>query len=197
MYPNSQSRLQNWALAKASSPRAPLWIGILFFLELTLFIPLDAVLMFFCLQERSKIPLYIVTAAVASVASGLCGYLLGHFLWDMIHSFIIPYLISPSSFAKVSAHFQVYEHWAVFFGGLLPFPLKVLSLGAGVFDLGMIPFALTLFAARSLRFMLIGGAMALWGETVKKFAERHFRKIVFILGAKIMMVFFGFWFLVR
>ncbi len=176
---------------------APLWIGLLFFLEIILFIPLDAILMFFCFQDRSKIPLYVAIAAIASVGSGLCGYLLGHFLWDMIASYVIPYLISAASFARIYTHFHAYEHWVVFFGGLIPFPIKVLSLGAGVFHLGVLPFCLTLFAARSLRFMLIGGAMALWGESVKQFVERNFQKIVLILGAKVALIFLCFWLLVR
>src|SRR6187431_3120562 len=78
--------LYSWALQKATSPKAPLWIGLLFALELFLFIPLDAILMFFCLQNRSRIFLYASIATIASLVSGLIGYFLGHFLWDLISS---------------------------------------------------------------------------------------------------------------
>src|SRR5690348_13325392 len=78
------NKLYSWAIQKAASPKAPLWIGLLFFLELFLFIPLDAILMFFCLQNRSRIFLYAGIATIASLCSGLIGYLFGHFLWDMI-----------------------------------------------------------------------------------------------------------------
>lgn len=191
------SRLYSWAIQKATSPKAPFWIGLLFSLELVLFIPLDAILMFFCLQNKSRIFLYITIATLASLASGLVGYLLGHFLWDLIGSYVVPHCISTASFDKVSSHFQAYENWAVFFGGLIPFPLKALSLGAGVFHLGVLPFVLCLTAARALRFMLIGGAMALWGENVKVFVEKHFHRIIMVIGAKVAMIFLFLWVLAR
>lgn len=191
------SRFYQWALQKAISPKAPFWIGLLFSLELLLFIPLDAILMFFCLQNRAKTALYIAIAASASAFSGLLGYLLGHFLWDLLGPFVVPHFISASSFTRMSNHFQLYENWAIFFGSLLPFPLKVLSIAAGVFQLGLLPFFLCLFGARLLRFSLVGGAMVLWGEKGKGFVDRHFHRIIMVIGAKVAMAFLFFWALAR
>lgn len=191
------SKLYTWAIQKANSPKAPLWIGLLFFLELILFIPLDAILMFFCLQNRSKIFLYVAIATIASLASGIVGYLLGHCLWDLIGGYIVPHFISNAQFDRISGHFQVYENWAIFFGSLFPFPLKALSLTAGVFHLGIIPFTAFMGSARLLRFLLIGGAMAIWGEKVKDFVERHFHRILMVVGAKVAVALIFFWALAR
>lgn len=193
----STTKLYQWAIQKASSTRAPLWLALLFTLEFLLFIPLDAVLMFFCLQKRNNIFLYIMIATIASTISGLIGYLLGHFLWDLIGGWVVPHLIATSTFDKLSGHFQIYENWAVFFGALVPFPLKALSLVAGVFHLGIIPFLTFLAAARLVRFSLIGGAMALWGEKVKLFLDRHFHRIFMVLGAKVVVALLFFWVLAR
>lgn len=193
MNESSPPRLYSWAIQKASSSKAPLWIGLLFLLELALFIPLDAVLMFFCLQNRAKIFLYVVIASFCSLISGLAGYLLGHFLWDLVGPFLIPHFISQTTFERAVIHFQTYEDWAIFFGALLPFPLKALSLSAGVFHLGVLPFSIYLITARALRFLLIGSAMAICGEKVKLFVERHFNRIILVIGAKIAMIFLFFW----
>ncbi len=193
----STTKLYNWATQKANSTKSPLWIGVLFFFELVLFIPLDTILIFFCLQNPRKTFLYISIAAIASTASGTIGYLLGHFLWDIMGSYVVPALISTSMFNKMSSHFQLYENWAVFFGSLLPFPLKALSLAAGVFHLGLTPFLSYLFMARLLRFSIVGSAMLLWGEQLKVFIERHFRWIVLLLGAKIALVAGFFWILAQ
>lgn len=193
----THSRFYSWAIRKANSPKAPFWIGILFFMELILFIPLDAILMFFCLENRRKIFLYVGIAAAASVLSGLIGYLVGHFLWDLVGSYIVPHLISKASFAHISNHFQLYENWAVFTLALIPFPLKALSLTAGVFHLGFLPFFICLISARFLRFLLIGGAILLWGESIKNFVERHFHRILLVLGAKLAMIFTLFWILAK
>ena len=193
----SASRLYSWATQKAASPKAPLWIALLFSLELILFIPLDAVIMFFCLQNRKNTFLYISIAVIASTLSGVIGYLLGHFIWDLINPYVVPHLISTSLFERISTHFQEYENWAVFLGSLLPFPLKALSLIAGVFHLGIFHFAICLGLARLIRFTVLGGAMAIWGEKLKGFIDRHHHRILMVIGAKIAMAFVFFWAIAR
>ena len=94
----STTKLYNWAIQKASSEKATYWLAFLFLLELFLFIPLDAVLMFFCLQKRTKILLYVAIATIASTISGLVGYLMGHFLWDLIGGWVVPHFISTGTF---------------------------------------------------------------------------------------------------
>ncbi len=186
---SNTGRFYQWALQRTESRHAPIWIGVIFLLELVLIIPLDAVLMFFCLQNRHRIPLYVAVAASASMLSGLGGYLLGHFLWDLVGPYIVPHLISASAFDHFALHYQNYEAWAVFFGSLLPMPIKVISLSAGVFHLGVVPFMTFLFLARFIRFALVGGAMFLWGARVKLFVDRHFRSLFVLIGAKIALGF--------
>jgi membrane protein YqaA with SNARE-associated domain len=189
------TRLYQWALAKAASPRSTLWLGFLFALELFLFVPLDAVLMFFCLQNRQKILLYVLIAAGASVLSATAGYLLGNLLWELVGPLVVPHFLSQALFAKMSAHFALYENWAVFAAALLPLPLKAVSLAAGVFDLSFFPFFACVLVARLLRFSLIGAAMAFYGEPVKQFVDRHFHRIFLVIGAKTAAAFLFFWFL--
>ncbi len=194
---DSTTKLYNWAIQKASSTKAPFWLGLLFALELILLIPLDAVMMFFCLQRRSHIFLYILIATIASTISGAVGYMLGHFLWDLIGNWVIPHVLSAATFERLSGHLIQYENWAVFFGSLLPFPLKALSLTAGVFKLGIVPFVTCLAAARLLRFSLVGALMAMWGEKVKLFVDRHFHRIFMLIGAKVAAGAIFFWVLAR
>ncbi|HSX11483.1 MAG TPA: VTT domain-containing protein [Chlamydiales bacterium] len=193
----SATKLYNWAIQKASSTRAPLWLTLLFSLELVLFIPLDAVLVFFCLQKKRNIFLYVMIATLASTVSGITGYLLGHFLWDLIGGWVVPHLIATSTFNHITAHFQAYENWAVFFGALIPFPLKAISVVAGVFSLGIVPFVSYLVTARLLRFAIVGGAMAIWGERVKLLLDRHFHRIFMLIGAKVAIALLFFWVLAR
>jgi len=191
------TKLYNWASLKAESTSSPLWLTLLFFLEITLFLPLDAILMFFCLQNRKKIFLYIVLATLASTISGLMGYLIGHFLWDVLGPYIVPHLISTTAFANISHHFQEYEAGAIFVGALIPFPIKVLALSAGVFQLGIIPFITYFMAARLVRFFLIGSAVMIWGDAIKNFLDRHFHRVILIIGAKIALASSFFWMLTQ
>lgn len=190
-----QSKIYLWAIQKANSSKAPFWIGLLFLLEIILFIPLDPILLFFFLQNRSKIFIYTIVAAVASVCSSLIGYLAGHFLWHLLENWIIPHLISQSHFLNLSTHLEYYQHWAVFFGMLLPFPLKALSLTAGVFDLGLTSFVLYAFLARMTRFLFVGTLAFVWGKKVELFFERHFHSILLIILAKALLFSSLFWLL--
>ncbi len=189
-------RFYEWARGKAHSPRAPLWLTFLFSLELILFIPLDAVLMFFCLQNRQRTWLYVSLCAMASICSAAIGYFLGHLLWDLIGSFVVPYLISASFFHQISLHFEMHETLAAFFGALIPFPLKALTLTAGVFHLALPPFLCAVGLARLLRFGIVGGVMFFWGTKVQPFVEKHFYRILIVLGLKAVMIFVALWALV-
>lgn len=187
------TKIYNWATEKASSTKAPLWIGLLFFLELFLLLPLDAVMIFFCLQNPRKTFLYVVITALMSTLSGVVGYFLGHFLWDLIQPYVVPYLISASFFERLSTHLQAYSSWTVFLGALLPFPIKAISLASGAFHLNLTGFIVGLLAARLIRFTFIGCLVLLWGEKVKVFLDKHFHNISVAIGIKIIAAILFFW----
>lgn len=166
-------------------------------MELFLLVPLDAILMFFCLQKRNNILLYVMIATLASSISAGTGYLIGYFLWDMIGHWVVPNLISTGTFANLSGHLQAYEHWGVFFCSFIPFPLKALSLAAGVFNLGLLTFVTWVAAGRLVRFALVGGVVAVCGEKVKLFVDRHFHRIFMLIGAKTAFALIFFWALAK
>lgn len=186
-------KLYLWAQERAASKRAPFWMALLFFLEILLFLPLDALFVFFSLQDKRKIFLYAAIAVVASTLSGLIGYSIGYLLWDWVSPYLIPHWIGAASFAKISHQLQMYEEGAVFLGALLPFPLKILSLAAGVFHLHPLPFLAALLTARVLRFFSLGTALALWGERIKAFLDRHFRKFFLAIGLKVAVALSFLW----
>ena len=181
------TKFYNWAVEKTGSTQSTFWLLFLFGFEIFLFMPLDALFLFFSLQNRQKILSYVCLASVASVFSGLTGYLLGHFLWDLLGPYLVPHLISPTLFAHAVAHYQAHEGVAAFFGSLLPIPLKVLSVSAGICNLKLLPYLSYLLAARLLRFGLIGSLVSLWGDKVQAFLDRHHRSFLFAIGAKLAL----------
>jgi membrane protein YqaA with SNARE-associated domain len=193
MLKTQSNKLYNWAVQKADSRWSSFWIGLLFFAELVLFVPLDAILLFFCLHKRSKTLLYALIAMVASTVSAGIGYLVGYFLWDTVGPFITKYLITQETMTRMSGHYQNYQNLFAFLGALLPFPLKALTLSAGFCNLSLLPFLTCVMGARLLRFLLIGSSVLLWGEQVKEFIKRHFHKLFLLLGTKVALVFFFLW----
>lgn len=193
MLKRHSKKFYDWAVEKAYSSRSSFWLGVLFLAELVLFVPLDAIFLFFCMHKRSKTLLYSGIAMVASTLSATVGFLLGFFLWDSVGPFITKYLVTEETISRMAGHYQNYQNLFAFFGALLPFPLKALSLSAGFCNISFLPFLLCIFGARLLRFLVLASSVLLWGEKVKEFTQKHFHKIFLLLGTKIALVFFFFW----
>ena len=185
--------IYNWAAAKANSRFSHFWLGMVFVLELVLFIPFDAVLVLFCLENPSRRYVYATFAALASVFTGLVGFLIGHLAWDLVGPWVLDRFVSQSFFDNLCLHYQNYQNWAVFLGALLPMPLKAVTLSAGVCHLAVTPFLLCIFLARMVRFFLVAKAVQIWGVQIKSFVTRHFGGILIIMGAKIALAFAFLW----
>src|ERR1700722_2528569 len=190
-------KIYDWAAKKAYSPKAPLWLGLVFLLELVFFLPLDALLMLFCWENPKRRFLYALMATLASVITATLGYLVGYLLWDLVGPYLIGNLISAQFFDKVVQHYNAYEHWAVMLGSLLPIPFKVVTISAGFCQLNPLTFIFCVAIARALRFFAIAEMMNRWGAQIKQFVDRNFNRILMAVGAKIALGFTFFCVLTR
>ncbi len=186
-------KIYTWACMKVHTPLATMWLGILFLFELVLFVPLDAILILFCLQKRERAFHFAAIGALASTVSGIAGYLLGSFLWDTIGPYVVGPLISQEFFTRMTIHYKEYESIAVFFGSLLPIPFKAVALSAGFCQIPFLPFIACVLSARLLRFFFLAGAVYRYGEVINAFIEKHFSRIVVAVGAKIALTAAFFW----
>lgn len=186
-------KIYDWASRKANSRFATLWLSIIFFLELVFLLPMDAILLLFCLENPKKRYVYAIVATGASVVSGVVGYFLGLAAWHLISPYVLDHLISTSFFERISAHYLTHQHSAVFLGSLLPIPFKAVTLSAGVSELVLLPFLGMILLARLTRFFLIAGAAHRWGVQIKAFTDKHFHRFVIAVGAKIALALTFFW----
>lgn len=185
--------IYEWAAMKARTKGAVGWLALFFFLEIVLFIPLDAVLVVFCLENPSRRWVYVTVVTLVSLLSGLTGYIVGAFAWEMISPYVLGTLLSPAIFNRVCAHYQDHQQIAVFLGSLLPLPFKAVTLSAGVCHLSLWPFLSMVLGGRAVRFFVASQAALKWGVKLKEIAGRHWRKLAFFLGAKIALGFTFFW----
>lgn len=186
-------KVYDWAGQKATTRFSPLWLGLVFLMELVLVVPLDALLMLFCMQNPKKRFVYALVGTFASAVSGILGYMIGLFLWDTVGPFIVKHLISESFFNRLVSQYNTYQHWAVILGSFLPVPFKAVALSAGFCQIAVVPFIAFVVVARAARFFIIAQLMGVWGEKVKAFIDRHFGRVVVALGAKIALTVTFFW----
>ena len=178
-------KFYEWASLKAKERLAPLWLGVIFLTELVFFIPMDAILLVFCLENPARRYYYALMATIASAITGAIGYFLGFLAWDFLQPYILDHWISSSFFNRICGHYQEVQNWAVFFGSFLPIPYKAITLSAGVCHLMFLPFLGAIIAARMLRFFLIAKVTEKWGLQIKSFIDKHFHKFVVGVALKI------------
>ena len=113
--------------------------------------------------------------ALASVIGGVGGWTIGYFAHDVYFAKnLIAYLaiFLPDSAAGIDLlrdTVDAFKHlgiWLVLIGAFTPLPYKVMAVGAGLFEYNLLLFVLTSLVGRSMRFLLVGGAVA-YGHDVR------------------------------
>ncbi len=172
-----------------TSPYANYILASLFFIEAIFFIPVDPLLVLFCLHNRKKSFFYATIATLSSVAGGICAYYCGLLLWESVGERLISLACSPQQFQNALLYFKEYENWAVIIGGLTPIPYKVITLSAGFCKLPLAPFIFFSLLARGIRFFLISSVIYVWGQAIKEYIDRYFNILVLLFT---LLVFAGF-----
>lgn len=178
------ARLYNWMKSCVHAPYAHYTLGILFYLEAVLFLPVDPLLIFYCMQRKDKAFKYALIASAASVLGGITAYVLGMTLWQLygeqiIHSSAISHVISPATFYYISAQYQKNIWLALLLPALLPIvPYKAITLSAGFCQLSLIPFILCTCIARGGRYMLYATIVKHYPHNPKAMIKQSFSLIM-------------------
>ena len=101
-----------------------------------------------------------IWTAIYSVIGGLIGLALGWFMGDilvfMLHNDKLPFL-SSKKFETVSNGFLKHGLLIVLLGAFTPLPFKLVTITAGLFQFGVLPFIIASLIGRSIRFLLVAG----------------------------------------
>jgi membrane protein YqaA with SNARE-associated domain len=172
-------KIYDWMGEKVDSPYADWWLVALFFIESSFFIiPVDPLLILYCVTKPSRSLYYASIATAASVAGGLFGYAIGAVMWHSVGMLLVKWLISEQTFYDVVAKYKLYQNWAVLIAGFTPVPYKAITISAGFCNLALIPFTICSFLGRGARFFLVAGAIRVWGPQIKIFIDRYFNQLV-------------------
>jgi membrane protein YqaA with SNARE-associated domain len=110
--------LYDWVLHWAQTPYGMPALAILAFAESSFFpVPPDVLLIALCLGVPSRSFYFAAVAAIASVAGGVGGYMIGWLLWEQVQDVFFTYVFSRHVFDQVAGLYQENAFWAVFTGG--------------------------------------------------------------------------------
>ncbi len=148
------------------------WLPGLFLIETFIIMPLDLVLAGYCFRKKEEAYNITLFCALGSTISAVGSYIIGFFAWEHIGQKIVSFFISQELFSKLIFLYQKYQFPVVFLGGLLPIPIKSITISAGFCKLSLLPFILAIFASRLIRFFSVAYISKNFGqkalETVKQ-----------------------------
>lgn len=183
--------IYDWMGKQVHSKYADLTLGLLFFIESIFFVPVDPILIVYCLEQRKKAIWYATIATLASTLGGITAYFIGNVLWDSLGIKIIHALSSIETFEKICQQYKIYEYWAILIAGFTPLiPYKIITLTAGFCRLPLIPFIICSIIGRGARFFLVAILIKLYGDKIKTFIDNYFNQLVLIFTFIIILSFY-------
>ena len=167
-------RLYDWTMAKAALPSAEWWLALFAFVEASFFpIPPHPVLGLMCLAEPKKAVRFAVIATLASVAGGLLGYAIGHFVYDTVGTQLLAALGLAESFPQAACYLREYGAEIIMIKGATPIPFKLLTITAGFISMPLLTFIGASLVSRSISFMIVGVLFRLFGAPIKSFIDKY------------------------
>lgn len=175
--------LYNWVLSWAETVYAVPALFLLAFAESSFFpIPPDVLMLALCLSLPHRSWYYAAVTSVGSVLGGIGGYVIGFALWHLVSGWFFSYIpgFDREVFSQVQEYFTRYNFWVVFAAGFSPIPYKVITIGAGVFNVNFPIFLLASAVSRSLRFFIIAGLIRRFGTPMRELIDRYFNLLSLI-----------------
>lgn len=172
-------RLYEWTLSKAAHPHAEWWLALFAFVEASFFpVPPHPLLGLMCLAEPKKAVRFAVIATLASVAGGLLGYAIGHFVYESVGVQLLHALGLEKSFPKAACYLREMGFWIFVAKGATPIPFKLLTITAGFIAMPLVTFLLASLVSRSISFMIVGVLFRLFGAPIKAFIDKYLGLVV-------------------
>jgi membrane protein YqaA with SNARE-associated domain len=167
-------RLYQWTLAKAAHRHAEYWLFVISFMESSFFpIPPHPLLGLRCLARPGKALRYGFICTAASVAGGIMGYAIGHFLFETVGQSLLDALHLTKSFPVAACYLREYGAEIILIKGATPIPFKLITITAGFIGLSMFTFLWSSILSRGFQFMLVGVLFWKFGAPIKAFLEKY------------------------
>ncbi|MDR7102822.1 YqaA family protein [Croceicoccus sp. BE223] len=167
-------KLYEWTMEKAQHRHAEGWLALFSFIEASFFpIPPHPLLGLMCLANPKKALRYSIVAMLASVAGGLLGYAIGHFLYDLVGAQLLDLLGLTESFPVAACYLREMGFWIFVAKGATPIPFKLLTITAGFIAMPIGMFILASIVSRSISFVIVGVLFRLFGAPIKRFIDKY------------------------
>jgi membrane protein YqaA with SNARE-associated domain len=188
-------RLYRWTLSLAARESAEWWLGVIAFVESSIFlIPAEVLLVPMGLARPERAYRYALVATVGSVLGGIAGWLLGYYAYEMIARPVLAFYGSLDTFEALrSSSSRDAILLLLITSGLahLP-PMKVVTILSGAAAVNLWLFIGSAIVARGLRFAVLAWLLRRYGEPIRDFIDKRLGLIAFGVAAIIIMLYVAF-----
>jgi membrane protein YqaA with SNARE-associated domain len=183
-------RLYDWTMAKADHRHAAWWLGLFAFVEASFFpIPPHPLLGLMCLANPQKALRFAAVATLGSVAGGLLGYAIGHFLFASVGVQLLALLHLSHAFPYAACELRANAFYLIVGKGVTPIPFKLVTITAGFVGVPLGLFVAASLISRSISFMIVGVLFRVFGRPIKAFIDRY---LVWVTLGFVALVIAGF-----
>ena len=183
-------QLYDWTLSLAAGPNAELWLAIIAFVESSVFlVPADALFVPMALARPARAMRYAVIATVASTLGGVAGCLIGLYGYEAVARPILEFYGKLEAFEhlKTCAGRETTMILLVTSGlSHLP-PIKVVTILAGVINVGLIFFIVSCLLFRGARFLALAILIRRYGNPIREWIAQRLGLIA-ALAAGVLVV---------
>ena len=188
-------RLYDWTLSLAARESAEWWLGIIAFVESSVFlIPAEVLLVPMGLARPERAYRYAVIATVGSVLGGIAGWFLGYYAYELIAKSVLEFYGSLDKFEMLrSSSSRDAILLMLVTSGLahLP-PMKVVTILSGAAGVNIWLFIASAIVARGLRFAVFAWLLHRYGVSIREFIENRLGLIAGAAAAVIIVLYVAF-----
>lgn len=186
-------RMYDWTLSLAGRKSAEWWLGIIAFVESSVFlIPAEVLLLPMGLARPERAYRYAVIATVGSVLGGIFGWFIGYYAYEVVARPVLEFYGSLEAFEALrSSSNRDAVLLMLITSGLahLP-PMKVVTILSGAAAVDLWLFIASAIVARGLRFAALAWLLRRFGEPIREFIEKRLTLIASCAAAIVIVLYF-------
>jgi len=168
--------------------------GALAFIDAAAFpVPMDLILATYVWADKTHFYLYVIVSAAGSALGGLVFFLLGRAGGELF----LMKRINRARYEQLRDRFEKQEFLALMIPSILPppTPWKLFVFAAGVFEMKITTFLLSVFTGRLVRDLILAVLTIRYGPEIVSIAGRLAtqHRVALLVGLAVLLAVLGYW----
>lgn len=177
-------RLYDWTIRWAGTRHAPYALFAVAFAESSVFpVPPDALLIPMVLSQPKAWLRIAAICTIGSVCGALLGYCIGWAFYESVGRQIVDAYNLHEPMKAIGDSYSRHAFPTVLTAAFTPIPYKVITIGAGLYNVSLATVIIASLLGRACRFFLVAGLLRIFGERIGTLVEKYFDALALAFAA--------------